>query len=196
MTAGAVEVSAASDEQRAVATITLAFSSDPIVRWAIPDPDAYLTHWPRFVRADGGGAFAEGTADSVDDLAGIALWLAPGVEPDEEAMGAILTEAVPAENQDEVFAVLGQMGDFHPSEPHWYLPLIGVDPTKLGLGYGSTLLRHALHRCDRDHLPAYLEATGPRNRALYLRHGFEELGVIQAGGSPPMWPMLRRPLSP
>jgi hypothetical protein len=48
------------------------------------------------------------------------------------------------------------------------------------------LLRHALERCDRDRLPAYLDATSPRNRALYARHGFEELGVIQAGSSPPM----------
>jgi len=25
---------------------------------------------------------------------------------------------------------MGQMGEFHPTEPHWYLPLIGVDVTK------------------------------------------------------------------
>ena len=87
---------------------------------------------------------------------------------------------------------MGQMGEFHPTEPHWYLPLIGVDVTRHGCGYGSALLRHALERCDRDRLPAYLEATSPRSKALYERHGFEELGVIQAGGSPPMWPMLRQ----
>jgi len=28
---------------------------------------------------------------------------------------------------------------------------------------------------------------------LYERFGFEALGVIQAGTSPPMWPMLRKP---
>ena len=30
-------------------------------------------------------------------------------------------------------------------------------------------------------------------RPHYARHGFEELGVIQAGSSPPMWPMRRSP---
>lgn len=55
------------------------------------------------------------------------------------------------------------------------------------------LLRHALERCDQDQLPAYLEATSPMNRSLYGRHGFEEIGVIQAGASPPLWPMLRNP---
>jgi hypothetical protein len=46
---------------------------------------------------------------------------------------------------------------------------------------------------DREQLPAYLEATSSRNVPLYERHGFEELGTIQRGGSPPIVPMLRRP---
>lgn len=86
---------------------------------------------------------------------------------------------------------LDQMGEFHPTADHWYLPLMGVDLSFQSLGYGSALLRHALARSDDEQLPAYLEATSPRNKALYERHGFEELGVIQAGASPPMWPMLR-----
>jgi hypothetical protein len=28
-------------------------------------------------------------------------------------------------------------------------------------------------------------------RPLYQRHGFEAIDEIQAGDSPPMWPMLR-----
>jgi GNAT superfamily N-acetyltransferase len=87
----------------------------------------------------------------------------------------------------------GTQSDFHPTEPHWYLPFIGVDVTKQGRGYGSALLRHALERCDRIGLPAYLDATSPLNKPLHERHGFEELGVIQASSSPPMWPMQRKP---
>ena len=67
-------------------------------------------------------------------------------------MGALAAEAVPAADQEEVFGFMGQMGEFHPTEPHWYLPLIGVDVTKQGRGYGSALLRHALDRCDRDRI--------------------------------------------
>ncbi len=48
-------------------------------------------------------------------------------------------------------------------------------------------------RADVDTLPAYLEASSPRNRALYERHGFEVTGEIQVADSPPLWPMLRRP---
>ena len=85
------------------------------------------------------------------------------------------------------------MAKYHPDEPHWYLPLIGVDPAQQGKGLGDALMRHALVRCDRAGQPAYLESSNPRNISLYRRHGFEELGTIQAGSSPALVPMLRRP---
>jgi ribosomal protein S18 acetylase RimI-like enzyme len=83
------------------------------------------------------------------------------------------------------------MGQYHPHEPHWYLPLIGVQPSKQGNGYGSALLRASLARSDADGAPAYLEATSERNVPLYQRHGFVRLGTIQAGSSPPLTAMLR-----
>jgi GNAT superfamily N-acetyltransferase len=185
-------VSSTTDEAWAIATITIAFSNDPVARWFLRDPARYLTYWPPVVKAFGGAAFAEGTADSVDDSA-VAMWLPPGVGPDEETMAELAAEAVPADDQHEVFAFMDQQGEFHPTEPHWYLPLIGVDGDKQGRGYGSVLLRHATERCDRDGLPAFLEASSPLNKVLYERHGFEAVGVIQAGNSPPMWPMRREP---
>ncbi len=188
-----INVSPAADEDRAIATITMAFSNDPVTRWFLPDASLYLKYFPRFVQAFGGAAFANGTADAIDDCGGVALWLPPGVAPDEETMGALASEAVPPADQEEVFGFMGQMDEFHPTESHWYLPLIGVDVTRQGRGFGSALLRHALERCDRDGLPAYLEATSPLNKPLYERHGFDELGVIQEGNSPPMWPMQRNP---
>jgi GNAT superfamily N-acetyltransferase len=189
----AARVTLTTDEVRAIATLTIAFGSDPVARWFLPDAGRYLTYWPPFVTAFAGKAFAAGSADSIGDCGGVALWLPPDVAADDEAMAAIASEAVPEPEQEEVFGVLGQMGDYHPTERHWYLPLMGVDVAKQGGGLGSALLRHAAARCDRDGLPAYLEATNPRNKRLYASHGFEELGVIQAGGSPPIWPMLRKP---
>ena len=82
-----------------------------------------------------------------------------------------------------------QMASFHPKEPHWYLPLIGVDPAKQGQGCGVVLLRYALARIDQDRLPAYLESTNPANISLYEKHGFETMGTIQVDDAPPMFPM-------
>jgi ribosomal protein S18 acetylase RimI-like enzyme len=90
-------------------------------------------------------------------------------------------------------AVFEQMAKFHPQEPHWYLPLIGVDPAHQGKGYGDALMSYALDRCDRERVPAYLESSNPRNVSFYRRHGFEPVGTIQAGSSPTLVPMVRRP---
>jgi ribosomal protein S18 acetylase RimI-like enzyme len=98
----------------------------------------------------------------------------------------------PTRHQD-AFTFMGRMGEHHPTEPHWYLPYIGVDPTRQGQGHGSALLERGLSRCARDGLPAYLEASSPRNRALYERHGFQAFAEIQVADSPPLWPMWRNP---
>jgi ribosomal protein S18 acetylase RimI-like enzyme len=102
-----------------------------------------------------------------------------------------MQESVPADRLQEVTRVFERMAAYHPAEPHWYLPMIGVDPAHQGRGYGSALLRHGLHQCDEDRVPAYLESSNPANVPLYARHGFVVLGTIQVGASPPIFPMLR-----
>jgi len=87
--------------------------------------------------------------------------------------------------------VLEQIGLHHIEEPHWYLPMIGVDPSRQGQGLGSALLAHALARCDAEHMPAYLESSNPATVPLYQRHGFRVTAEIQAGASPVIYPMLR-----
>jgi ribosomal protein S18 acetylase RimI-like enzyme len=89
--------------------------------------------------------------------------------------------------------VLEQMGHYHLKEPHWYLPMIGIEPTQQGKGHGSALMQHVLAQCDRDRLPAYLEASKPANVLFYERHGFEVLSTIQIGASPPIFPMVCYP---
>ena len=187
----AVKIANPADADRVFDTIVAAFADDPMVRWSFPDPEAYRTQFPDFARAFAGGALSEGAAYGTEDLAGAALWLPPGTGPDEEAMAAIVVDTMSEAQQSEIFAVMEQMGPYHPHEPHWYLPLIGVQPSKQGKGYGSALLRASLARSDADGAPAYLEATSERNVPLYERHGFVRLGTIQAGSSPPLAPMLR-----
>ena len=122
----------------------------------------------------------------------VALWMRPGVGPDEETVMGVMGESLDDQILNDVNGLFEQMEELHPADV-WYLPLIGVDPVAQGRGLGSALLRHATETCDNDGLPAYLEATNPRNRDLYARHGFNVVDVIQAGTSPPMWAMLREP---
>jgi ribosomal protein S18 acetylase RimI-like enzyme len=189
---GIVRPVATEDEVPAIQTIVLAFATDPVTRWAWPHSHRYLAAMPAFVRAFAGGAFTHGGADCTKECIGAALWLPPGVHPDEERLSELMETASPAARNDGA-AIFEQMAKYHPSEPHWYLPLIGVDPAHQGKGLGDALMASALARCDRDKLPAYLEATNPRNISLYRRHGFEPLGTIQVGSSPTLVPMLRPP---
>ena len=186
-------VSSSNAQEEAIATVVLAFSSNPIARWFYPDPHQYLLHLPSFVRAFAGKAFEHNSAYCVDGYLGAALWLPPNVHPDENVLAALLQRTIPEENQQEIFAFTERMNSSHPSEPHWYLPMIGVDPAKQDNGYGSALMKHALARCDGEGKLAYLESSSPRSIPLYRRHGFELLGTIQVGSSPPLFPMMRKP---
>ncbi len=194
MTSITIKTAAAADEAAIISVLTLAFSSDPMARWA-SDPLQHLTNFPVISKAFGGNAFANGTAYYADGYAGAALWLPPGVEPDIETMIALVERTAPDAIKKDIYGVFEQMGKYHPTEPHWYLPLIGVDPIQQGNGIGSALMKHALVTCDRDGLIAYLESSNPKNVPLYERHGFEVLGEIQVGSSPTLRPMLRKPVT-
>jgi ribosomal protein S18 acetylase RimI-like enzyme len=181
------------DEASIIEVLVRANWADPAARWVWPDSQQFLMHFPSFVRAFGGKAFAHGSAYYVDGYVGAALWLPPDVHPDENALIALLQRTVSEQIQKDFSPVFEQMGRYHPSEPHWYLPLMGVDPSQQGKGFGSALLQHTLMQFDRDNKIAYLESSNPRNISLYKRHGFELLGTIQTGTSPSIAPMLRRP---
>jgi ribosomal protein S18 acetylase RimI-like enzyme len=193
MVTATVRAAAGPDEQAVIGVITLAFSADPMARWAFPDPATYLAVLPRLARAFAGNAFGHGAAHLVDGGYGAAMWLPPGVEADADAMTSLFREHVPADRLDDMMGVFEQMEAGRPKEPCWYLPMIGVDPACQGHGYGSALLRFGLDRIDRARAAAYLESSSPRNIPLYERHGFVVTGTIQSGGSPAIVPMFRRP---
>jgi GNAT superfamily N-acetyltransferase len=190
---GAARVEAAPEGKTShlLDTLTAAFIADPAVRWLYPDLQQYLLYFPRFAKAFGGAAVPNGTAFASENFGGVALWLPPGVSSDEEALLALLNESVAERIKPDAFALFEELGRFHPHMPHWYLPLFGVDPALQGRGAGSAILAHALRLCDEAGLPAYLEATSPRNTALYIRHGFEAVGEINVGECPTIVPMLR-----
>jgi ribosomal protein S18 acetylase RimI-like enzyme len=86
---------------------------------------------------------------------------------------------------------MGRVREAVPSAPHWYLPFIGVDPARQGLGLGSLLLQPGLSRAEQDGVECRLSALQPRAVPLYQRYGFE----IAAEGDVPahFWYMRRRP---
>lgn len=181
------------DMERAVSVQVMAFGSDPVMRWFYREPHDYLQNFPPFVRAFGGLAFEHGTGYEAGGFGGISLWLPPGVHIDPAPLGQHFNDSLDEATRDGAFAMLEQMDRHHIEEPHWYLAIIGVDPSHQGKGIGGALLRHSVTRCDEEGMPAYLESSNPANVPLYERHGFEVITEIQVADSPVVYPMLRTP---
>ncbi|MBE9169322.1 GNAT family N-acetyltransferase [Pleurocapsales cyanobacterium LEGE 06147] len=190
-----IRIARSSDQKYIIASMVLAFNNDPVARWMYPDSYQYLTHFPNFIRAFGGRSFEQNTTYAVDGYSGAALWFPPGVEPNVDALIELFQRSVFEAQQEDLFSVLEQMGHYHPKQSHWYLAILGVEPVQQRKGYGSALMQPVLTRCDRDRIPAYLESSNPANIPFYEHHGFELLGTIQVGASPPIFPMVRYPQS-
>lgn len=129
---------------------------------------------------------------------GGALWMPPEtwhVGPVAQLRLAPATVRALRRDTPRLLKALNFIERKHPRSPgHWYLPIIGVTPAWQGRGFGAALMRPVLERCDRERTAAYLEASSPRNRALYERHGFEVIEECRyAPDGPPLWRMWREP---
>ena len=175
----------------AIATLALAFATDPVARWMYDDPHQYLLHIPQLFRALGASSFEAGAAQRTSDGLGVALWLPPRVHGEDGPLEAVIAESIVGEKQTEVAAIFERTEHYRPSEPHWYLSLIGVEALHRNNGCGAALLQHRLRECDQAHLPAYLWSSNQLNTTLYERHGFQVVEVIKEGSSPSIFPMLR-----
>ncbi len=182
--------------------LACAFYDDPVFSWV-------LRHDPRRMNVLRGG-FAlflrrlwlghEHTYTTAG-TAGAAVWEPPGmwklgVGTQLSLLPALL--GVFRRHSPRVLRSLTLLEGGHPAEPefaaHYYLVFLGVHPDWQGRGLGAALLAPVLERCDAEHKPAFLEASTPRNRALYERHGFEVMDEFALGrDAPPQWRMWREP---
>ena len=109
-----------------VASIVAAFITDPLARFAWPSPHDYLRAMPLCTREFAARSFEGGSAIVSANFCGAAIWLPPGVHPNAEALVSVFRETARPEHLDDVLATFEKMGEWHPNEPHWYLPMIGV----------------------------------------------------------------------
>ncbi len=173
----------------------VAFVDDPVSVWVFPDrADRHVRHGVLM------GAFldltlTDGRVEITEDGTAAALWLfVPAGQQGDDGGPAVIRETVdPANERIEVVGRLTE--EVHPTDrAHEYLQLVAVEPDRQGEGLGGALISSTLDRCDRDGLPAYLEASTPRSRGLYERLGFAVMGhTVELPDGPAMWPMWRDP---
>jgi GNAT superfamily N-acetyltransferase len=172
-------------------TLALSFYDDPVVTWCFPEGPRRRQILPGFFGAIAESYLGYDEIYDVDEGVSAAVWAPPGAEDDEQLVERIGT--ISEEYADRVFGVLGLMAEKHPVDPHYYLFLLGTRLEWQGRGIGSALMAPVLEICDRERIPAYLEATSERNKALYLRHGFDVTDEVRIPDGPPLWPMWRTP---
>ncbi|MFG3103408.1 GNAT family N-acetyltransferase [Streptomyces sp. NPDC048182] len=197
----AIRAAGEADRDLVVRLLDVAFQEDPVSCWVFPGAEyRRLTHH-RLMAAFADATFADGRVDLAEDGAACALWLPvpAGGGHEREPAGVdeavLVREAVDPDNP-RVEQIARLTARIHPAgRAHEYLWMIGVDPARQGEGLGTALIESALDRCDREGLPAYLEASSARSRGLYERLGFAVTGPVLdlPEDGPRMWPMWREP---
>jgi GNAT superfamily N-acetyltransferase len=178
------------------------FYDDPVMRWVLPDDGRRLGQLAIMFRGLAEDTLPDRGVVHLAADASAAFWRRPDFEHGRmasdrlEDSGDTAPEGRGPFDPDEVarLEVLGDaMRTAHPREPHWYLNVVATVPTHQGRGLGATVLRPVLEEADALGMPCYLESTNPRNRTLYYRQGFVDMGELPLDGGPTMLQMWREP---
>ncbi|EYT84050.1 MULTISPECIES: GNAT family N-acetyltransferase [unclassified Streptomyces] len=215
----AIRAAGEDDRELVVRLLDESFRDDPVSSWVFPDAEYRRRTHHRLMGAFTDVVLADGRIDLTEDGAACALWLSmpasddahgsadpaapadpggldgPGGRGGEPADPAVwMRETVDPANP-RVEEIVRLLDATHPvGRAHEYLWMIAVAPDRQGAGLGGALVRHVLDRCDREGLPAYLEASSPRSTRLYERLGFAYTGTtVDLPDGPRMWPMWREP---
>ncbi len=196
--ASAVRRATAADAEAVTHVLATAFMKDPVSCWIFPDQTDRARLHPRFFRPFVDLALEAGEVHVAGDVAGVSLWLPvdPSAPADDDGELAATMEAGIGPEYTKRFAVLDELMTVnHPGDrDHAYLPFIAVDPARHSTGFGTALLRHRLAQLDAAGVPAYLEASHPRNQALYARLGFQPMpNTVDLPDGPRLQPMWRDP---
>lgn len=180
-----------------------AFADDPLYCWLWPRADRRHRAVVAFVSAELRIAASAGQVDLAVDatgrVLGAALWASPGGYPFPLATSAAAMARVLPRLGIAAARRLPQLlrvERAHPSEPHWYLVAVGVDPTAQRSGVGRALIEHRFPQADSGGVPIYLETFNPANRPYYRALGFIEREAVVEPPLPPFWTFLRPVRSP
>ena len=188
-----------SDLDEAVSCLATAFGQDPITGYLLQTGSGYRERVSRFfsilMRARLALEMPVFVARSGASVSGASM----GYTTARPEWPSGLTEewhrfekAVPG-MQDRMSIYDEVAAKYKPAVPHYYLGVIGTDPSSRGLGIGTQLLGAFCEASASDPLSSgvYLETAQASNLRFYERAGFIETGR-GALGSSTLWCMYLR----
>src|SRR5258705_1629653 len=143
-----VTIAGAPEVDRAIASLVLAFSADPVARWMYDDPYQYPLHIPRLFRALGAISYEAGAAQRTSDGLGVAIWLPPEVRGDDGArLRWFLQQAFPVRSKPRSAASSRGPNTTGQSSPIGTCPSsaskLCIGTMGVGLPYYSTVFANA-----------------------------------------------------
>lgn len=176
------------------------FYSDPFYTLLFPDDkrrQRSLPWWMAFMVRYG---LRYGTVYAASNGQGVAVWTGP--ERPHPRLRHLLLSGLPAAlwrmgtaGCRRLLDINQQWEKFHHQEatPHWYLMLLGVEPSEQGRGIGGALLEPVLQMANSGGYPCWLETTTEQNVRFYQQRGFQVVARGDLGIGSHYWCMRRHP---
>lgn len=173
-----------------------AISRLAVAQWLIPCEAERARVLPGYGRILVDHALGEGMVLTTPARDAAALWLpvsqaGPPVPRDYDARLDAATGPWAAR-----FRILDEAREKHYplGAPYHYLAVLAVRPDRQHAGIGTALLTRHHELLDRTGMPAYLEASGPDARRIYLSCGYGDAAEpVQLPDGPQIRPMWRQP---
>ena len=171
------------------ALIARAFGDEPIHTWTLPGKD--LDELTRvFFEAFDRSVAASGWLWTAGDGAAVAMWIPPDsheTEAEFESAAEPVLRSLADDGGARYDAFWGWVESIRPTEPHWYLDHLAVEPERQGEGLGVALVEHGLAMARADDMPAFLVTSSAQSVGFYERRGF---GVFKETAAPDGGPYL------
>jgi GNAT superfamily N-acetyltransferase len=194
----------AAQKKQAIEVLTAAFADDPMYTHIFPDRPERMRSLGRLWDGVLSYGLVYGEIYTTPAVKGVACWLPPGRTTLTTwrmlRTGLGLARAIirfGPEARRRVRDLIAYTEERHQrlvSGPHWYLWVLGVEPSSQGQGLGTKLIQPGLARADEMSRLCYLETETESNVAFYQHRGFI---VIDEGEVPgyglKIWTMLRLP---
>jgi GNAT superfamily N-acetyltransferase len=183
-----------------------AFTADPFLGHFMADPRRRRLALPPFFAAvlhELIGSKGVYVSEHQGEMVGVAAWVPP--EPKTPSRDARLRTRLASMHvrllfpraAPQVRSGFETLAADHPSDPHWYLAFVGIEPAQQGHGLGRQLLRPVLEQADGEHCICYLETPFPDTPTFDRKLRFADTAELRpVAGAPPIWTMTREPQRP